>query len=69
MSLAGNQAWESTQARSFARWMNAVLAKRGGPTVTNIESDLCDGLLLATLLETLSGKVRKRLHLFLLEYP
>jgi hypothetical protein len=53
-----NQAWESIQARTFARWMNAMLAKTSSSlTVNSIETDLADGLILATVLEALSGKV------------
>ena len=54
---SAQSAWELIQAKSFANWMNASLQKRG-LSVSNLENDLQDGLLLVALLEELTSKVR-----------
>jgi filamin len=47
--------WVNIQKRTFTRWMNAFLKKRG-LKVDDIATQLSDGLLLINLLEIISGK-------------
>lgn len=46
--------WESTQSNTFRNWVNFVLGKRG-LRVTDLATDMGDGLLFIALLEQLSG--------------
>jgi filamin len=61
--------WAEVQKRTFTRWFNVHLAKRG-LKVENLSSDLSDGIMLINLLEEISGKkipkyqkvVKMRIH-------
>jgi hypothetical protein len=50
--------WNKIQKRTFTKWFNSVLAL-GGPSngqITNLQTDLKDGLKLVQLLEILTPK-------------
>lgn len=53
--LAEDAQWKRIQQNTFTRWANEHL-KAGGKHIGNLETDLCDGLRLITLVEVLSGK-------------
>ena len=52
---AGGEEWVAVQRRTFTNWMNHKLAG-SGCQVTDLETDLRDGVLLIKLLEVLSHK-------------
>jgi len=48
--------WENTQRKTFGKWVQAQLRKRGGDyDVEKIESEFSDGIKLRALLEIISG--------------
>jgi len=47
--------WENVQIKAFTSWLNGYLAQRN-MTLTNIKTDLSDGVRLIHFLELLSGK-------------
>ncbi|XP_035278891.1 nesprin-2-like [Anguilla anguilla] len=52
---------EQIQKRTFTNWINAQLSKRSSPSkVSDLFTDLRDGVLLLDLLEVLSGQCMKR---------
>lgn len=53
--LAEDAQWKRIQQNTFTRWANEHL-KTGNKHIGNLETDLCDGLRLITLIEVLSGK-------------
>eukprot|EP00026_Physarum_polycephalum_P006104 Phypoly_transcript_06145.p1 GENE.Phypoly_transcript_06145~~Phypoly_transcript_06145.p1 ORF type:complete len:556 (-),score=104.69 Phypoly_transcript_06145:172-1758(-) len=53
--------WAEVQKRTFTRWMNVHLAKRG-LKVENLSSDLQDGVLLINVLEEISGQKIPKYH-------
>jgi filamin len=61
--LADDAPWKQIQKNTFTRWANEHL-KKIGKTITNLETDLSDGLKLIALIEILSqkhvGKYNKR---------
>ena len=52
---AGGEEWVAVQRRTFTNWMNHKLVG-SGCQVTDLETDLRDGVLLIKLLEVLSHK-------------
>lgn len=53
--LAEDAQWKKIQQNTFTRWANEHL-KTVEKHIGNLETDLCDGLRLITLIEVLSGK-------------
>ncbi|XP_066996805.1 filamin-A isoform X2 [Anabrus simplex] len=53
--LAEDAQWKRIQQNTFTRWANEHL-KTVNKHIGNLETDLCDGLRLITLIEVLSGK-------------
>ncbi|XP_075219680.1 filamin A protein cher isoform X2 [Lycorma delicatula] len=53
--LAEDARWKRIQQNTFTRWANEHL-KTVSKHIGNLETDLCDGLRLITLVEVLSGK-------------
>lgn len=53
--LAEDAQWKRIQQNTFTRWANEHL-KTVNKHIGNLETDLCDGLRLVTLIEVLSGK-------------
>lgn len=53
--LAEDAQWKRIQQNTFTRWANEHL-KTVSKHIGNLETDLCDGLRLITLIEVLSGK-------------
>lgn len=53
--LAEDAQWKRIQQNTFTRWANEHL-KTANKHIGNLETDLCDGLRLVTLIEVLSGK-------------
>lgn len=53
--LAEDAQWKRIQQNTFTRWANEHL-KTVSKHIGNLETDLCDGLRLITLVEVLSGK-------------
>ncbi|GLH11661.1 Spectrin beta chain [Gryllus bimaculatus] len=53
--LAEDAQWKRIQQNTFTRWANEHL-KSVNKHIGNLETDLCDGLRLITLIEVLSGK-------------
>jgi hypothetical protein len=60
MGRAGEEKrdWVAVQQRTFTRWVNQQLARRGGQ-VTDLLQDLPDGIHLIHLVEELSGALLK----------
>nr|Q9Y0T3.1 RecName: Full=Cortexillin-2; AltName: Full=Cortexillin II [Heterostelium album PN500]AAD40021.1 cortexillin II [Heterostelium pallidum] len=49
--------WEKVQEMAFASWVNSVLEKRGGvEKISDVSTDLSDGVKLIFFLESVSGK-------------
>lgn len=57
--LAEDAQWKRIQKNTFTRWANEHL-KLQSQEISNLESDLSDGLRLIKLIEVLSGKVLPR---------
>ena len=55
MSGKLEEEWVAVQTRTFTNWMNHKL-EGSGHQVTNLETDLADGVILIKLLEVLSHK-------------
>lgn len=53
--LAEDAQWKRIQQNTFTRWANEHL-KTVSKHIGNLETDLCDGLRLITLIEVLSGR-------------
>ncbi|PRD30759.1 UNVERIFIED_CONTAM: cher [Trichonephila clavipes] len=53
--LAEDAVWKRIQQNTFTRWANEHLKTVGKP-ITNLETDLSDGLRLIALVEVLSGR-------------
>jgi len=53
--------WAEVQKRTFTRWMNVHLSKRG-LKVENLSNDLQDGVLLINVLEEISGQKIPKYH-------
>ena len=48
--------WVNVQKNTFVKWANSHLVKHGRPPMTDLEEDMKDGVVLITLLESLTGK-------------
>jgi hypothetical protein len=53
--------WQESQIRSFTRWINGYISKRG-LKVEHLEEDMKDGVILINLLEVLTGKTIERYY-------
>ena len=49
--------WVRVQEKAFTKWTNSHLERHGKPPITNLVEDMKDGLVLITLLESLTNKV------------
>eukprot|EP01130_Rhizamoeba_saxonica_P001760 TRINITY_DN11612_c0_g1_i1.p1 TRINITY_DN11612_c0_g1~~TRINITY_DN11612_c0_g1_i1.p1 ORF type:complete len:639 (+),score=206.88 TRINITY_DN11612_c0_g1_i1:50-1918(+) len=52
--MSDKDAWERIQAKTFTKWANAHLSKRGLSVESLIEGELSDGIMLANLIEILA---------------
>ncbi|KAN0004181.1 hypothetical protein ACTFIZ_010319 [Dictyostelium cf. discoideum] len=51
-----NKEWEKVQEMAFTSWVNSVLEKRGCDKISDVSTDLSDGVKLIYFLESVSGK-------------
>ncbi|EGC39302.1 hypothetical protein DICPUDRAFT_52744 [Dictyostelium purpureum] len=51
-----NKEWEKVQEMAFTSWVNSVLEKRGVNKISDVSTDLSDGVKLIYFLESVSGK-------------
>eukprot|EP01132_Coremiostelium_polycephalum_P002135 gene2135-2632_t len=51
-----NKEWEKVQEMAFTSWVNSVLEKRGVDKISDVSTDLSDGVKLIYFLESVSGK-------------
>ncbi|KAF7683765.1 Alpha-actinin-like protein 1 [Astathelohania contejeani] len=49
--------WKIVQTKTFTKWMNNQLTKKGYPPIENIFTDLSDGKVLAILIKILTGDI------------
>eukprot|EP00300_Choanocystis_sp_HF-7_P021774 c20870_g1_i1.p1 GENE.c20870_g1_i1~~c20870_g1_i1.p1 ORF type:complete len:524 (-),score=131.46 c20870_g1_i1:656-2203(-) len=49
-----DKSWEQTQIKTFTKWVNLYLGKRG-ESIVNIKEDFCDGIHMIKLLEIISN--------------